>query len=482
MSGSLAVKYRPRRFGDVAGQQHVVAVLRSAAKRERPPQQILLAGPSGLGKTTTARIFAAALLCEHRTEGGDGCGLCRTCLQVTGPDSAHPDVVELDAASNGGKDEIRDLAKRAALAPMWGKWKVFIVDEAHGLTGHGGQAFLRLLEEPPAHCLFVLATTDPEKLPAALRGRCVTLEVLPPTVEEISANLRRIAAGEDWEVTDEIIDAVVAASDPALGMRGTVTTFDKLSSHLSDGLELTGDELEELLGVISPVRLNGLFSAILGRDVAGAVAALAELDTAPGRVHLRQQITSWAYQKLKEKAGTGGDVAEEFYRYATLVEAPNYEGALTVAVARIANPVLANSVESVQALLAQATSVAAGQPLSPASEPASPVDVSGANEVQQAIQVATAPTTAPVGQPEGGSGTEVQLTVQDPEFLELLNATAKVSSPATLSLRRCNVFKSDSGLRVEIPDSEAARAQRIKLVEVLATVTTPAGPIRVMGQ
>lgn len=498
MAESLAVRYRPRRFADVAGQRHVTAVLRSAASRSVPPQQILLAGSSGLGKTTTARIFAAALLCDHRTPDGDACGLCDSCLEITGMAGGHPDVIELDAASNGGKDEIRDLAERAVLSPMRGDWKVYIVDEAHGLTGPGGQAFLRLLEEPPGHCLFILATTDPGKLPTALRGRCLNLEVLPPTAQEVRGNLERIAAGEDWTLTTDAIDAVMAASDPALGMRGTVMTLDKLAGYLESDQELTGDQLEDILGVAHPRRLAALTEAILAGDRSSALLTLAELQTRSGRTHLRRQLTAWAREELTRAATSGQGVDAAFYRFATLVEAPAYPGGFTVAVARATSPHLSYSPDAVRALLEQAEhtilTLARGagtvllvpvededegpaDPLPPApGAPPHPQRVEPAPE--QAAPAAHSPAAEDpwdFSEPALGPGTrpleqDTELVPVDPTssaMVGLLNVVGKISGAAAFVLRRCEVLSGGDQLYVRIPAAVRAKAASTGLAGAL---------------
>lgn len=468
MAESLPVRYRPRRFADVAGQVHVCTVLRSAAARQRPPQQVLLAGPSGLGKTTTARIFAAALLCEHRAPDGDACGLCEQCLLITGPRGGHPDVVELDAASNGGKDEIRALAERAVLAPLRGRWKVYIVDEAHGLTGPGGQAFLRLLEEPPAHCVFVLATTDPGKLPTALQGRCLYLQVVPPTREQVLANLRRVAAGEDWEPSAQVLDAVVAASDPALGVRGTVATLEKLAGPLSDGADLTAADLEAYLGVVAADRVSAVTSAIGAADVAGAVTGVTHLVASAGRSVVRRQLVDWAQERLVAAARAGEPLAGPVHTLGELLGAGDDEASLVLAVARAA--------------AGPAPSCAPAQPDDPRGAPAdaattskvsAPVagagpDHSPAAPAQPAVRASAAPApTAPR-----------EVPVKDPVAVALLNQVGKINARAAFVLSKSRLTDTGHGLEVTVPAALAARAAECRLAEALEQVSTADRPVR----
>ena len=235
---NLAGKYRPKTFGEVAGQEGAVKVLSALALSGAPVQQILLAGPSGAGKTTLARIFAAELMC---TSGAGICGKCESCMAFQ--KGSHPDVVEIDAASYGGVDQVRELAGSATHAAMLSEWRVYILDEAHGLTHGGGQAFLKLLEEPPEKVIFILATTDPQKLPIAVRGRCLQLEVTTPQVGELVSNILRVCKAEGWNVSKETAGAVVAASDSELGVRGTLMTLSKVSSWLASGDEKTARKL-----------------------------------------------------------------------------------------------------------------------------------------------------------------------------------------------------------------------------------------------
>lgn len=360
----LALRYRPRTFRTLTGQHHVSAVLRSAVRSASVPQQLLFSGGSGLGKTTVARICAAAILCdtplEERTDG-DACGHCETCDAITLPGRVHPDVVEFDAASHGGKDEIREIAQRALLSPMRARYKIYIIDEAHGLSGPGGQAFLKLLEEPPPHVIFMLATTDPQKMLSTNRGRCTEFELLRPTEKEIVANLQRVASGEGWDLSDRAAHAVVSATSPALGVRGTLMTLEKLAGPLSRGEDPDDGTLTELLGVAPAAQVGALASAIVSGERAAALDALSSLRGRVSDQMLRTALLEWARSSLTAAlSGKPGPYGESstpelaLQRYETLVGTPPGEAWTEVAVVKLASPQLVASPESLAALVEEA--------------------------------------------------------------------------------------------------------------------------------
>jgi DNA polymerase III subunit gamma/tau len=275
-AASFAAAFRPRFFADVVGQRHVVLPLRRAVELGTVPKQLLFIGSSGLGKTTLARVTAAALLCDANV-AGEPCGVCESCVDLFTPGGAHPDVDEFDAASNGLKDDIRELAQRAQLAPLRGSHRVFIIDEAHGLSNAGGQAFLKLLEEPPPHVVFMLATTDPQKMLATNRSRCIEFELLAPSVDDMARNLVRVAAAAGFSLDAAVASEVVDASDPALGVRGTVMLLEKLLVASPQMLDL--DAAAELLGRPPRADVDALVAAF---DV-GLAESFAAFDVLRGR-------------------------------------------------------------------------------------------------------------------------------------------------------------------------------------------------------
>lgn len=356
---SLAVKYRPRNFATLTGQHHVSRVLRSAVETGQLPQQLLFSGSSGLGKTTVARICAAAILCEtplDQRDFADACLKCESCLDIIDPERNHPDVIEFDAASNGGKDDIKEISARASLAPLKSNWKIYIIDEAHGLSGPGGQAFLKLLEEPPSHVIFMLATTDPQKMLKTNVSRCVRFELLRPNDAEIAKNLERVAKGENWNLTPEAAQIIIEATDPTLGVRGTLMTLEKLSGALGKGTELTGSLLSEILGTPNQELVQALTMALEAGDPAASFSALSDLRHQTSDASIRAALLKWGRNVLLRSLSDEASLALETARwqYRLLVETPLGDSWTDLMIARISAPDLDPDPQALKAQLAQA--------------------------------------------------------------------------------------------------------------------------------
>jgi len=267
----LARKYRPRTFAEVTGQDVVTATLRGAIKEERVAHAYLLCGPRGTGKTTTARIFAKALNCEHGPTPVP-CGECERCKSIDA--GSDVDVIEIDAATHTGVEHVRALRDQAAYAPMLARHKIYIVDEAHQLSRPAFNALLKTLEEPPPHVKFVLATTAPDKVPDTILSRCQVLKLAPLSEELIAANLSRILAAEGVRAEDGVPQAIARRARG--GMRDALSATDQLLALAGDEVAL--EHVRRLSGGADREALERLVEALAGGDAAGCLALLPELE------------------------------------------------------------------------------------------------------------------------------------------------------------------------------------------------------------
>ena len=269
-SVSLYRRHRPRSFDEVVGQEHVVRTLRNALEQDRVHHAYLFVGSRGTGKTSMAKILAASMNCV------DGptvtpCGVCDSCRSIA--DATSLDVLEMDAASNNSVDDIRDLREKVAYAPVSGRHKIYILDEAHMLSTPAWNAFLKTLEEPPPHTIFVLATTEAGKILPTVVDRCHRFDFARPSQQQIAGVLRRVAGAEGIEIPDEA-SALIARSATG-SFRDALGTLEQLVAY--SGATVTLEDVLAVLGAADADLLFGAVDAVAGGDARGALHAAARL-------------------------------------------------------------------------------------------------------------------------------------------------------------------------------------------------------------
>ena len=264
---ALYRKYRPRTFEEVIGQEHIIKTLVNQIKYDKISHAYLFTGSRGTGKTSTAKIFAKAINCTD-SKNGSPCLSCETCKAL---DGTNIDVLEIDAASNNGVDEIRDLREKIKYPPVVGKYKVYIIDEVHMLSTSAFNALLKTLEEPPKHTIFILATTEVHKLPATILSRCLRFDFRLVPLEILTAHLKKVLDDEGVKYDDQAINVIVRAGEGSV--RDMLSIADRCVSFSGD--ELTYEKVLTVLGVSEREVLISMADKILNKDTG---AALVELD------------------------------------------------------------------------------------------------------------------------------------------------------------------------------------------------------------
>jgi len=260
-------KYRPKNFDEVIGQESVVRTLRNAIKLNRISNAYIFAGSRGLGKTTISRILTKCLNCEVGITDKP-CGKCENCIEID--KGSFPDMYEIDAASNRGIDDIRNIKENVGYAPIKGRYKVYIIDEAHMLTREAFNALLKTLEEPPPHNIFILATTELHKIPDTIRSRCQTFIFKSPNKSEIVKYLKRICESERIEYEEKALEILAEASEG--GMRDSASLLDQ-ATVFGEG-KITVKSVEEMLGFIPVSIIDKFFNYLKNKDIKNLITVI----------------------------------------------------------------------------------------------------------------------------------------------------------------------------------------------------------------
>ncbi|MCH8843202.1 MAG: DNA polymerase III subunit gamma/tau [SAR324 cluster bacterium] len=264
----LARKLRPSRFSDLIGQETVARILRNAIRTDRVAHAFLFAGSRGVGKTSTARILTKLLNCTD-PQDAEPCNACHNCVEIT--NNASPDVYEIDAASNRGIDNIRELRENIKYAPVKCRYKTYIIDEAHMLTTESFNALLKTLEEPPPHVKFILATTSPHKIPETILSRCQRFDFPRIPVAVMTEYLIKVTDQEGITISPDALEAI--ARNAAGGMRDALTSLDQVVSYA--GPEVPDDQVRQILGLMDDREVLTLLDAILEKNLDGALDTFA---------------------------------------------------------------------------------------------------------------------------------------------------------------------------------------------------------------
>ncbi len=451
----LARKWRPKRFSELVGQEHVVRALSNALDSGRVHHAFLFTGTRGVGKTTIARIFAKSLNCEQGTSA-EPCGQCAACLDIDA--GRYIDLLEIDAASNTGVDDVREVIENAQYMPSRGKFKVYLIDEVHMLSKAAFNALLKTLEEPPEHVKFLLATTDPQKLPVTVLSRCLQFNLKRLDEEQIAGQITRILQAEAIEADEGAIRQIAKAADGSL--RDGLSLLDQAIAYA--GGALSDETVRTMLGTVDRTRVGAMLDALAagdGQRLLDTVAALADfspdwsgvldaLAETLHRIQVKQLVPSVSVEMegidtASLAARLRPEVVQLWYQMALggrrdLPLAPSPRAGFEMSVLRMLafRPLESGELQHAGTASAAGTSVAAppkSEPSRAASATPAPRQVEAAVPVQAApsapAPVVPAPAPAPPSMPSTPSPIVGRGINDAEEWLQLV-ATSDLKGPA----------------------------------------------------
>ncbi len=468
---ALYRSWRPRRLADVAGQEHVTRTLLNALRQGHPAHAYLFCGPRGTGKTSTARILAAALNCDHPNDG-DACGACESCQAV-----AHDrliDVQEIDAASHRQVEDVRALRERVGYVPAAGRHKVYILDEVHMLTEASWNTLLKTLEEPPPHTTFILCTTDPRKVLPTVVSRCQRFDFRRLGQEEIAARLHEVCAAEGIAAEPDAVASVARRADGSL--RDALAVLDQLTAYVAPPAAITARDVAAVTGSADEDTVAALLQAAEGGDAAGVFRGVERL-YADGKdmAQVGRDLTAALRDRLASQpagrgsAGLGPEAAWLLRSMAVLAEADGH-------MRRWPQPRLVLEVALLQMMPGQA----------PAERPADAGELAAAGRAPQrapapAPRVPPAPVAAPAAAPPAEPVAPVPAGAVAPFWDRLLEELRAVDAPSAGHLAEAVPQEAGAGvLRVRFPSAmQAALAERARARVGEIARRLQAGPVRV---